>query len=81
MLKPGGRMAIITFHTLEDRIVKNVFKREATDRICPPKTPVCICGHKKTINLVNKKPITASGSELSLNPRSSSAKLRIIEKL
>lgn len=81
MLKPGGRMAIITFHSLEDRIVKNVFKREATDCICPPKTPVCICGHKKTINLVNKKPITASGSELSLNPRSSSAKLRIIEKL
>lgn len=81
MLKPGGRMAIITFHSLEDRIVKNVFKREATDCICPPKTPVCICGHKKTINLVNKKPITASESELSLNPRSSSAKLRIIEKL
>lgn len=81
MLKPGGRMAIITFHSLEDRIVKNVFKREATDCICPPKTPVCICGHKKTINLVNKKPITASESELRLNPRSSSAKLRIIEKL
>lgn len=81
MLNSKGRGAVLTFHSLEDRIVKNAFKREATDCLCPPKTPVCICGHKKSIVLVNRKPITASEEELALNPRSSSAKLRIIEKI
>lgn len=81
MLKNGGRMAVITFHSLEDRIVKNVFKEEATDCLCPPKIPVCICGHKRSIKLINKKPIIASEEELKENSRSSSAKLRIIEKL
>ena len=81
MLSSKGRGAVLTFHSLEDRIVKNAFKREATDCLCPPKTPVCICGHKKSIVLVNRKPITASEEELALNPRSSSAKLRIIEKI
>lgn len=81
MLKNGGRMAVITFHSLEDRIVKNVFKEEATDCLCPPKIPVCICGHKRSIKLINKKPIIASDEELKENSRSSSAKLRIIEKL
>lgn len=81
ILKPGGRIAVISFHSLEDRIVKNTFKTLATDCICPPKTPVCICGHKASVKLVNRKPITASGEELALNPRSSSAKLRIAEKL
>lgn len=81
MLNPGGRIAVLTFHSLEDRIVKNVFKLESTDCICPPKTPVCICGHKKKINLVNKKPIIADEKELKENSRSSSAKLRIIEKI
>lgn len=81
MLKSGGRGAVLTFHSLEDRIVKNTFKRECTDCLCPPKIPVCICGHKKTIKLINKKPITASENELRLNSRSSSAKLRIAEKL
>lgn len=81
MLSSKGRGAVLTFHSLEDRIVKNAFKREATDCLCPPKTPVCICGHKKSIVLVNRKPITASVEELALNPRSSSAKLRIIEKI
>ena len=80
-LKSGGKMAILTFHSLEDRIVKNVFKINATDCLCPPKTPICICGHKKTINLVNKKPIIASEEEQKENPRSTSAKLRIIEKI
>ena len=75
MLNKGGRLAVITFHSLEDRIVKNVFKEYATDCICPPKTPVCICGHKAEIKLVNHKPIIAD------NSRSSSAKLRVIEKL
>lgn len=81
MLKKGGRMAVITFHSLEDRIVKNVFKDFSTDCICPPKTPVCICGHKAQVKLVNRKPIIAGGEELKENSRSSSAKLRIVEKL
>jgi len=81
MLKPGGRMAVITFHSLEDRIVKNVFKDHATDCICPPKTPVCICGHKADVKLISKKPIMAGEEELQENSRSSSAKLRIIEKI
>lgn len=81
MLKPGGRMAVITFHSLEDRIVKNVFKDHATNCICPPKIPVCICGHRADVKLINKKPIMAGSEELKENSRSSSAKLRIIEKL
>ena len=81
MLAKGGRMAVITFHSLEDRIVKNVFKEFATDCICPPKTPICICGHKAEIKLVNNKPISAGKSELEFNSRSSSGKLRVIEKI
>lgn len=81
LLAPKGRMAILTFHSLEDRIVKNVFKEASTGCICPPKTPICICGHKEKVKLINKKPITASEEELKQNSRSSSAKLRIIEKL
>lgn len=80
MLNPGGRMAVITFHSLEDRIVKNVFKDHSTDCICPPRTPVCICGHRADVKLINKKPIMAGTDELQDNSRSSSAKLRIIEK-
>lgn len=81
MLKPEGRIAVLTFHSLEDRIVKNVFKDASTDCICPPKTPVCICGHKRKGFCVNKKPIIASEEELKKNSRSSSAKLRVLEKL
>ena len=81
MLSSHGRMAVLTFHSLEDRIVKNVFKDASTDCVCPPRTPICICGHKKKAILVNKKPITASEEELKENSRSSSAKLRVIEKL
>ena len=81
LLAPKGRMAVITFHSLEDRIVKNVFKDACTDCVCPPKTPICICGHKAICKSITKKPILAGQEELKYNSRSSSAKLRIIEKL
>lgn len=81
MLKPGGRAAIMTFHSLEDRIVKNVFRHEAEDCICDKSMPVCICGHKARLKTVNKKPITASGEETKDNSRAASAKLRIAERL
>lgn len=80
-LNVGGRIAIITFHSLEDRIVKDAFKLNATNCICPKNIPICICGHKATVSLVNKKPITASEMELESNSRSASAKLRIAEKI
>ena len=77
----GGRIAIITFHSLEDRIVKRAFAELSTNCICPPEIPICVCGHKAQAKLVNKKPITASDEELKDNSRSSCAKLRIIEIL
>lgn len=80
-LESGGRLAVLTFHSLEDRIAKNVFKINATGCICPPDAPICVCGHKQTIRLLNKKPIVASQEETTKNPRSTSAKLRLIEKL
>ena len=80
-LKKGGRMAILTFHSLEDRIVKNAYKELTTGCICPPKTPICICGHKALCKLVNKKPIVATDQEQQINPRSTCAKLRIIERI
>lgn len=81
VLKVGGRMSVITFHSLEDRIVKNRFKEFCTGCTCPPEFPVCVCGRKPVGRLVDKKPITASPEELERNPRSRSAKLRIIEKI
>lgn len=81
VLKVGGRMSVITFHSLEDRIVKNRFKEFCTGCTCPPEFPVCLCGRKPMGRLVDKKPITASPEELERNPRSRSAKLRIIEKI
>lgn len=80
-LATGGRIAIITFHSLEDRIVKNAFKLCATDCICSKEIPVCVCNHKASIKLVNKKPIEASKQEQEDNPRSTCAKLRIAEKI
>ncbi len=80
-LRKGGRLAVITFHSLEDRIVKNVFKDCATGCICDKSIPICVCNHKATVRLVNKKPIEASAEELGVNKRSASAKLRVVEKI
>lgn len=81
MLVIGGRGCVLTFHSLEDRIVKNVFKLDSTDCICPPKTPICICGHKAKTILVNRKPIIATEEEKKENSRSTCAKLRVVEKI
>lgn len=80
-LKPGGRIAVITFHSLEDRIVKNVFRDLETDCICDKRLPVCVCGKKREIILINKKPMVASEEEKQQNKRSESAKLRIAERV
>ncbi len=80
-LKRGGRLAIISFHSLEDRIVKEYFRRESRDCICPPKQPVCTCGHKSIMKEVTRKPIVPGKTEILENPRARSAKLRIAEKL
>lgn len=81
MLAESGRGCVLTFHSLEDRIVKNVFKAESTECMCPPKTPICICGHKASVRLVSRKPIVATEIEQKENSRSTCAKLRIVEKL
>lgn len=80
LLNGGGRLCIITFHPLEDRIVKNCFKLHATDCLCPSNFPTCVCGHKSDVELVTRKPIIPSDNELLSNSRSASAKLRIIQK-
>ncbi|MCH5275499.1 MAG: 16S rRNA (cytosine(1402)-N(4))-methyltransferase RsmH [Lachnospiraceae bacterium] len=80
LLKPGGRLCIITFHSLEDRIVKSAFKQAENPCICPPEFPVCVCGKKSRGNVVTKKPILPSEEELLQNSRSKSAKLRVFEK-
>lgn len=79
-MNPGGRLAVITFHSLEDRIVKETFRSLATGCTCPPSFPVCVCGGKPKIQLLSKKPIVPSEAELKINPRSHSAKLRIAER-
>ena len=81
LLNPGGRLCVITFHSLEDRIVKNTFRSLADPCTCPKSFPVCVCGKKPTVKLITRKPITASADELAQNPRSRSASLRILEKL
>jgi len=81
VLAPGGRLAIVTFHSLEDRIVKQALAAAARECICPPRVPVCTCANRATMRLITKHPITASEDEISANPRSRSAKLRAAERL
>ena len=81
MLNPGGRIAIITFHSLEDRIVKQTFADLASGCTCPKDFPVCVCGKKPAVKVISKKPILPSAEELEVNPRSRSAKLRVAEKI
>lgn len=80
-LKPQGRMAVITFHSLEDRAVKNAFRQLSLSCTCPPDFPVCVCGKVQEVKLINAKPITADADELRDNPRAESAKLRVIERM
>jgi len=80
-LNAGGRLAVITFHSLEDRIVKTAMADAAKGCTCPPSFPVCVCGKKPAVKLISRKPIVASDEELDANPRARSAKLRVCEKL
>lgn len=80
VMNKGGRVAIITFHSLEDRIVKNTFKKLAQGCVCPPEFPVCICNNKPKVKIISRKPILPSEREITENPRARSAKLRIAEK-
>ncbi len=81
LLNPGGRLAVITFHSLEDRIVKTAMTAASKGCTCPPSFPVCVCGKKPQVKLISRKPIVATDEELEVNPRSRSAKLRVCEKL
>ena len=79
-LRPGGRLAVITFHSLEDRIVKQTMRELATGCTCPPEFPVCVCGNKPKVTLVSRKPIVSGEAELNENPRARSAKLRVAQR-
>ncbi|MEK7215394.1 MAG: 16S rRNA (cytosine(1402)-N(4))-methyltransferase, partial [Chloroflexota bacterium] len=81
LLRPGGRLAVISFHSLEDRIVKTYFQAESRDCICPPGLPVCSCGHTAQVRLVSRKAVRPGDVELRQNPASRSAKLRVVERL
>jgi 16S rRNA (cytosine1402-N4)-methyltransferase len=80
-LAPGGRLAVISFHSLEDRLVKQYFRRESRDCICPAEQPMCTCGHRASIVEVNRRPVEATSEEVENNPRARSARLRVAEKI
>jgi 16S rRNA (cytosine1402-N4)-methyltransferase len=81
ILAPGGRLAVISFHSLEDRLVKRFMRRESQDCICPPKVPVCTCHHRATLRLITRKPVRPTAEEVAANPRSRSARLRLAERI
>lgn len=81
ILSPGGRLAVISFHSLEDRIVKHFFRQESRDCICPPRQPVCSCGHRASLAEITRRPIVAGQEEVVNNPRARSARLRVAQKL
>ena len=80
-LKKGGRLAVISFHSLEDRIIKKTMQQLAQGCTCPPEVPVCVCGKKPKIKIITRKPIVSAEAELAYNPRARSAKLRVAERL
>lgn len=80
VLRSGGRLAVVSFHSLEDRIVKQFLRRESRDCICPPEVPSCVCGHERTLQIITSRPIVASRKEIEINPRARSAKLRVAER-
>ncbi len=81
LLRKGGKIAVVTFHSLEDRIVKHFFKDQAKDCICPPQFPICNCNHRAELKIITKKPISPTEEEIKNNPRARSAKLRVAEKI
>ena len=81
VVRPGGRIAVISFHSLEDRIVKQFFARESRDCICPPHLPTCVCGHRAGLHVVTRRPLRAASAEVDRNPRARSAALRVTERL
>ncbi|TMB63550.1 MAG: 16S rRNA (cytosine(1402)-N(4))-methyltransferase RsmH [Chloroflexi bacterium] len=81
ILHPGGRLAVISFHSLEDRLVKQFFLRESRDCICPPHLPTCVCGHRAGLRVVTRRPLRADSAEAARNPRARSAVLRVVEKI
>jgi 16S rRNA (cytosine1402-N4)-methyltransferase len=81
VLRPGGRLAVLSFHSLEDRIVKQHFLRESRDCICPPHLPTCVCGHRAGLRVVTRRPLRADSAEVARNPRARSAVLRVAEKI
>ncbi len=81
VLRPGGRLAVISFHSLEDRATKQFMARESRDCICPPHLPTCVCGHRAGLRVVSRRPLMAAAAETMRNPRARSAKLRVAEKL
>ena len=81
ILAPGGRMAVISFHSLEDRPVKHFMRQESRECICPPETPICICDHRATLRLVTRKPVRPTADEIASNPRARSARLRVAERI
>lgn len=81
LLRPGGRLAVIAFHSLEDRLVKRFYQRESRDCLCPPQVPVCVCEHQATLRVLTPKPVRPMADEIARNPRSRSARLRVAERL